>query len=64
MPRTMFLDGSMRSARAMMRRPPTSARSAVAAAAHAGDAASSSSTPASGPSGATNVAGAGRPAAA
>ena len=52
----MFFDGSMRSVRAMMRRPPTSARSAAAAAAQAGDAASSSSTPASGPSGATNVA--------
>ena len=51
----MFFDGSMRSVRAMMRRPPTSARSAAAASAHAGDAASSSSTPASGPSGATKV---------
>ena len=60
----MFFEGSMRSARAMMRRPPTSARSAAAAAAHAGDDASSSRTPASGPSGATNVAGAVRPAAA
>ena len=60
----MFFEGSMRSVRAMMRRPPTSARNAAAAATHAGDAASSSSTPASGPSGATKVGGASRPAAA
>ena len=59
----MFFDGSIRSARATIRRPPTSARSAAAAAAHSAEAASSVSTPASGPSGATNVAGAFRPAA-
>ena len=45
----------------MMRRPPASSRNAAAAATQSGDAASSSSTPASGPSGATNVGGARHP---